>query len=246
MQDLQNMMDRIVGHSESFGLFTNTTKTKTMVFSKTHVHTHLIIKGATVEQVSSFKYLGTIMTSLYDPKKEIRSRIKQARRTFTSMKTFFTRSDLSLDLRVRMIRCYIFSTLLYGCESWTLDPNTKRKIDAFKMYLYRRMLRISWVNKITNEEVFSRMQKQKELMLAIRERKTRYIGHLMRGERYELLRLIIQGKIQGKRSIGRRQNSWLKDMGRWFGCTSVDIFRMAVSKTMLAIWIVNLRKEMAS
>ncbi|XP_071580242.1 uncharacterized protein [Temnothorax nylanderi] len=124
MQDLQNMIDRIVRHSESFGLFMNTTKTKTMVFSKTHVHAHLIIKGATVEQVSFFKYLGTIMTSLYDPKKEIRSRIEQARRTFTSMKTFFTRSDLSLNLRVRMIRCYIFSTLLYGCESWTLDPRS--------------------------------------------------------------------------------------------------------------------------
>ncbi|XP_024887867.1 uncharacterized protein LOC112464852 [Temnothorax curvispinosus] len=67
----------------------------------------------------------------------------------------------------------------------------------------------------------------------------------MRGERYELMRLIIQGKVQGKRSIGRRQNSWLKDIGRWFGCTSVDIFRMAVSKTMLAIWIANLRKETA-
>ncbi|VEN45339.1 unnamed protein product [Callosobruchus maculatus] len=68
----------------------------------------------------------------------------------------------------------------------------------------------------------------------------------MRGQKYELLRVIIEGKIQGKRSIGRRQNSWLKDIRRWFGCSSLDIFRMAVSRTTLAIWIANLRKETAS
>lgn len=111
------------------------------------------------------------------------------------MRKFFTRSDLSLELRVWMIRCYIFSVLLYGCESWTLDPATERKLDAFEMYLYRRILRISWVQKITNEEVLSRMRKWREFMLAIKERKTRYIGHFMRGEKYELLRLIIEGKI---------------------------------------------------
>jgi len=66
---------------------------------------------------------------------------------------------------------------------------------------------ISWVQKITNWEVLARMGKSKELMLIVKEKKTRYISHLMRGERYEL-RLI----IEGKRSVKRKQHSWLKDM----------------------------------
>lgn len=67
----------------------------------------------------------------------------------------------------------------------------------------------------------------------------------MHGEKYELLRLIIEGKIIGIRSVGRRQNYWLKDLRRWFGCTSVDIFKAVVQKIILAIWIANLRAETA-
>lgn len=245
-QDLQRLLNQIVRHSEHYGLLINTTKTKIMAFTKKPVQAHLVIDGDLVEQVSTYKYLGSIVNDQCDPKREVRSRIEQARKTFISMRQFFVRSDLSLELRVRMVRCYIFSVLLYGCESWTLDTSIEKKIDAFEMYIYRRILRISWVQRVTNVAVLNRMCKQKELMLTIKERKTRYIGHIMRGEKYELLRLIIEGKIQGKRSIGRRQNSWLKDIRRWFDCSSIDIFRMAVSRTTLAIWIANLRKETAS
>lgn len=245
-QDLQRLMNELVRHSENCGLLINTTKTKVLAFTKTPVQIHLDINGDPVEQVSSYKYLGCIVNDQCDPKKEIRSRIEQARKTFINMRQFFTRSDLSLELRVRMVRCYIFSVLLYGCESWTLDISLEKKLDAFEMYIYRRILRISWVQRVSNVEVLNRMRKQKELMLTIKERKTRYIGHIMRGKKYELLRLIIEGKVQGKRSIGRRQNSWLKDIRRWFGCSSIDIFRMAVSRMTLAIWIANLRKETAS
>lgn len=100
IQDLQDMMDRIVQCSESFDLSMYTAKTKVLVFSKTPMHAYLTIKGITMEQVPSFKYLGTIVTNQNDHKKEIRSRIEQARRTFVCMRKFFTRSDLSLELRL--------------------------------------------------------------------------------------------------------------------------------------------------
>lgn len=245
MKALQRMVDRIVRCSEEFGLFMNTAKTKVLVFSNNNKIpvTRLTIKGITVEQVRSIKYLGTIVNNKNNPKEEIKSRIEQARKMFISMRRFFT-SNLSLELKVRMIRCYVFSDLLYGCESWTLDPAIEKKLEAFEMYLYRRILRISWMQEITDEEVLNRMRKQRELMLAIKERKMRYIGHLMQGEKYELLRLIIEGKIQGKSK--RRQNSWLEDIERWFNCTSEKIFQTAVSKNTLAIWIANLREETAS
>ena len=107
------------------------------------------------------KYLGAMMDEQCDCKKEIKCRIEQARRQFMSMKKLFVRSDLSLQLRMRMIRCYVFSILLYGCESWTLDQYIEKRIDAFEMYIYRRLLRIPWVLKISNEEVLHRMKKQK-------------------------------------------------------------------------------------
>lgn len=244
--ELQHMMDNVVQHSERFGLQLNVSKTKVIVFAKTHVAANLYINGEIVEQVAAFKYLGTNINSQSESKKEILSRIEQARRTFMNMKTFFTRSDLSLELRIRMTRSYIFPILLYGCESWTLDPNTEKRLNAFEMYLYRRMLRVSWTQRVTNDEILIRMNKQRELMNTIKVRKTQYIGHVMRGERYELLRIIIEGKIKGRRSVGRRQNSWLKDLRRWYGCSSAEIFRAAVSKATIAIWIANLRQERAT
>lgn len=151
----------------------------------------------------------------------------------------------SLELRLRMLRCYVFPILLYGSESWTLDISLENKIEAFEMYLYRRILRISWVDRVTNAEVLERMSKSKELLDTVKERKIQYLGHVMRGEKYELLRIVLEGKIKGKRSIGIRQNSWLKDIRRWLGKTSNEIFKAAVNRTLKIIWIANLRRETA-
>ena len=72
------------------------------------------------------------------------------------------------------------------------------------MHTYRRILKIPWTDKVTNIEALIRMKKDIELLLKLKERKTRYLGHIMHGDRYEILRLIIEGKIEGRRSVGRR------------------------------------------
>lgn len=123
-------------------------------------------------------------------------------------------------------------------------PTIRNRMNAFDMFINRRILRIPWIQKVTNDEVLQRMGKQKELLdTTIKERKMQYLGHVLRGERYELLRLIMEGKVQGKRSVGRRENSWLKDMRRWFERSSSQIFRPAASRATIAIWIANFRKE---
>ena len=114
-------------------------------------------------------------------------------------------------------------------------------MEALEMYFYRRMLKIPWIQRVTNVKVLRRMQKEAELLNTIERRKLQYLGHILRGEKYGILHLILQGKIDGRRSIGRRQNSWLKDLRRWLGCTSFDLFRKAVSKIQIAIWLANLR-----
>ena len=239
--DLQQMINKVVDYSEASGLTINSTKTKVIVFSKKPVKCCIKVNEMELEQVSSVKYLGTILDDSCTSKKEVRSRIEQARLTLMRMKNLFTRRELSLGLRVRLLRCYVFTVLLYGAESWTLDANLEKRINAFELYAYRRMLRISWIQKITNETVLNRMRKQLEVLSTVKERKLRYLGHIMRGPKYEILRLIIEGKIVGRRSVGRRQNSWLKDLRRWFGCSSIELFRSAGSRIEIATWIANLR-----
>ena len=128
-------MNVVVQYSKMFGLLMSTAKTKTLVFSKHLIDLSLRIDGRNIEQVSSIKYVGTILNDSCDINREIWSRIEQARRTFLNMKNVFTRSELSLNLCMRMVRCYIFSVLLYRCESWSLSPEMERKITSFKMYI---------------------------------------------------------------------------------------------------------------
>ena len=138
---------------------------------------------------------------------EIRARIEQARATFLKMKHLLVSRHISIELTLRIVRCYVFPVLLYGLESWTPQQDVIKKLEAFEMWTYRRMLRISWVEHITNIQVLDRMSKQKEILNNIKIRKLQYLGHISRNSKYQLLQLIIQGKIQGKRNIGRRTTS---------------------------------------
>jgi hypothetical protein len=132
------------------------------------------------------------------------------------------------------------SILTYGCEGWTLGPDLEKRIEALEMYCYQRMLRILWMQKISNVRVLHMMNKSPEILSTIKRRKLQYLGHIMRGKKYELLRIIIEGRIAGKRSAGRRQNLWLKDLRRWLGRSSLDILHGAVLRIRRELWMANL------
>lgn len=138
------------------------------------------------------------------------------------------------------MRCYIFSVLLYGVETWTLTQSTSKKLEAFEMWCYRRMLKIPWIDKIRNEEVLERLKKEREVLATVKKRKLEYFGHVMRGEKYEIIKLILQGQIEGRRNAGRRRHSWLKNLRDWFNCPTTSLFRAAASKVKIAIMIANL------
>jgi hypothetical protein len=84
------------------------------------------------------------------------------------------------------------------------------------MWCFRRILNISWVDKVTNTKVLRRIGKESEVMKIIKSRKLQYFGCLLRGEKYQVLQLIIQGKICGKRSKGRPRTSWLQNLRELF------------------------------
>jgi hypothetical protein len=213
-----------------------------MIVSKTqHGNERLMIEQTQIEKVETYKYLGTWVDDKNDQSREIKVRIETARQAFVKMKTMLTNRDLQLHLRLRALRCYIFSILLYGMEAWTLKKQHIRKIEAFEMWCYRRILKIQWVQRITNAEVLRRLNKELEIMNSIKRRKLEYLGHITRGEKYELLRIIMQGRIQGRRSIGRRRISWLKNLREWFNCSSLQLFRAAANKVTIAVMISNLR-----
>ena len=119
--DLQALVTEAKIHSENAGLSMNVKKTKTMVVSKRDaVPTHIKIDNEILEQVVNFKYLGQTITPDARNEQEIKIRIAIAKSRFQQMHKLLTAQKTSFSLRYRLLECYIFSVLFYGCETWTL------------------------------------------------------------------------------------------------------------------------------
>jgi hypothetical protein len=102
---------------------------------------------------------------------------------------------LDLELRKKLVKCYIWSIALYGAETWTLRAVDQKHLDSFEMWYWRKMEKISWTDHVRNEEVLLRVKEQRNFLHEIRKRKANWIGHILR--RNFLLQQFIEGKIQG-------------------------------------------------
>lgn len=245
LEGLQSLITRIANFSKEYGLDFNIKKTKYMVISKNNIPPgQLLVNQQPVIRVSNYVYLGTNVNDRWDHSVEIRQRIEKARSAFTKMNNIFKSHSIPLKTKIRLLRCYVFTVLLYGVESWTLTEASTKKLEAFEMWCYRRILKISWVDRITNDAVLRRMGKEREIVNNVKKRKLEYLGHVMRNEqRYNLLQLILQGKIFGKRGPGRRRISWLQNLRKWFSLTTTGLFKAAVNKIRIAMLVANIRNE---
>lgn len=136
----------------------------------------------------------------------------------------------------------MFSTLLYGVEAWTLNNKDMKRLEAFEMWAYRRILKVAWTEKVRNTEILVRVQKNTEIIATVKKRKLEYFGHVMRGKKYRLLQNIMQGKIAGRRAPGRRKTSWMKNLRDWFDMSSSKLFRLAFDKIRIAKMVTNVLK----
>ena len=181
-QQLQQLINTVVTESELKGLYLNSTKSFTMVFSKAKVNPDcsVSVHGNVLGQAQSFVYLGSLFTSDARSDKEIRRRIGIAKSTFTSLNIILTARNISIAVRQIVLKCYIWSTLLYGCETWTISGDMIKKLEALEIWFYRRMLGISWKEKVTNVEVYRRMNTSTSLLIDIVHRQLTFLGHILR------------------------------------------------------------------
>ena len=111
-------------------------------------------------------------------------------------------------LKLRILKIYIISVVGCGSEAWTFSSTVKEKINAMEMWCYRRILKISWKEIISTEEVLDMIGKRKSLLQDLIKRKMRFVGHMMRGSSGLLSRLVLEGMIEGIRDRGRQKRSW--------------------------------------
>jgi hypothetical protein len=155
-----------------------------------------------LENVVSFKYLGSILTNDEKCTCEIKCRIAMAKAALKKKRKLFI-STLDLELRKKLVKCYVWSIALYGAETWTFRAVDQKHLERFEMWCWRRMDKISWNDHVRNEEVLLRVKEQRNILNEIRKRKANRIGYIL--HRNCLLQRVIEGKIQGGIEVTGRQ-----------------------------------------
>jgi hypothetical protein len=139
---------------------------------------------------------------------------------------------LDLELRKKLVKCYIWSIVLYGAETWTLRAVDQKHLESFEMWCWRRMEKVSWTDHVRNEEVLFKVKEQRNILHEIRERKANWIGHILC--RNCLLQRVIEGKIKGGIEVtGRREGrcrKLLDDLGERKGYSHLK--EEALDRTM--------------
>jgi len=165
--------------------------------------------------------LGSTITNGARRTREVKSRIALVQAAFNKEKALFT-SKLNLDLKKKLIQCYIWSIALYGAESGTLQKVDQKYLKSFEMWCLRRMERIIWPNHVRNEEVLHRVKKERNILYTLERRKANWMDHICRNC---LPKHLTEWKIQGRIKVmgrwGRRYKQLLitwrkkKDTGNW-------------------------------
>ena len=152
---LQDIVDKIVTESQKLGLSLNVKKTYCMVISKRKEtpRCHLKSTGVVIKQVEQFNYLGSMLTSDGRCETEIKRRIGIAKKSFKDLSNILANRKISFDTRKRILKSYVWSVLLYGCETWNISKNMEERLSSVEMWFYRRMLRVSWMDKLSNQTI---------------------------------------------------------------------------------------------
>jgi hypothetical protein len=227
VSSLQRQIELTKTAAEKAGLILNINKTKTMVFGDRNIDNSIQVAGNTIENVEKFEYLGSLLTWDNNCSEEIKRRIGKATGAMASLRHIWNSKKLKLENKLRILTTCVFSVLLYASETWTLKEADRKKLLAFEMKCYRRVLKINWQDMVRNEDIRKKISKEETIIDTIKKRKLRLFGHICRMDDGRLIKHLIFGKMDGKSRRGRPCREWLDDITEWCQRSGHDLFHLA-------------------
>ena len=155
------------------------------------------------------------------------------------MSNVLTARNISNQTKLRLIKCYRWSTLMYGCETWTISQAMKKQLEAAEIWFLRRTMKISWIKEVTNKNALRRTQTERQLMKQIAKRQCSFLRHVLRKRGIEYQ--VATGKVEGKRDRGRQRQIFLGWIDKCLGRRGVDIIRLVENKTLCHAVTANVR-----
>ena len=172
------------------------------------------IDGETVETVSDFIFLGSQITADGDYSHEIKRHLLLGRKVMTNLDSILKSRDITLPTKAHQVKAMVFPVVMYGCESWTVKKAERRRIDAFDLWCWRRLLRVPWTAKRSNQSILKEISPGCSLEGLMLKLKLQYFGHLMR-KVDSLEKTLMLGGIGGRRRRRQQRMRWMASRTRW-------------------------------
>ena len=164
--------------------------------------------GESVETVADFIFLGSKITADGDCSHEIKRCLLLGRKVMTNLDSILKSKDITLPTKVHLVKAMAFPVVMYGCESWTIKKVECRRIDAFELWCWRRLLRVPWTARRSNQSMLKEISPGSSLEGLMLKLKLQFFGPLIR-RTDSLEKTVMLGKIEGRRRRGRQRVRWL-------------------------------------
>ena len=204
-QKAKSHLMKVKEKSEKAGLKLSIQETKIMASSPI---TSWQIDGETTETAREFILLGSQITADGDCSHEIKRCLLLGRKTMTNPESILKSKDLTFPTKVHLVKAMIFPVVMYECESWTIRKAEHRRIDAFELWCWRRLLRVPWTARRSSQSILKEISPECSLEGLMLKLKLQYFGHLMR-RADSLEKTLTLGGIGGRRRRGRQRMRWL-------------------------------------
>ena len=211
-QDIQEKTNKFHSTAETVGLKINIKKTKTMKINS-RIEEPIKVVETPIEEVEEFIYLGSKVTKDGDAERDVISRLGKARFAYASLRKVWNAKNISTKTKLRIFKSNVLSVLLNGAETRKMTTSINSRIETFQSRCLRRILRIYWYHRVTNEEV-RRRAGLRPIVEEVRNRRWKWLGHVSRMEKDAPPRIALRWTPEGKRKRGRPKETWRRTMER--------------------------------
>ena len=174
-----------------------------------------------METVTGSIFLDSKITTDGDCSREIKRHLLLGRKAMTNLDSILKSRDITLPTKVHLVKAMAFPVVMYGCKSWTIKKTEHRRIDAFELWCWKRLLRVPWTARRSNQSITKEISPEYSLEGLMLKLKLQYFGHLMcRTDSLE--KTLMLGKIEGRRRRERQRMRWLDGI--------TDVMNMSLSK----------------
>ena len=214
---IQEKTSKLNENAQLIGLRINKKKSEIMTLNVPNPE-RIQVDGQDLPMTDEFTYLGSTVRSDGGAGKDIKNRLGKARNSFNMLNNIWRSQQYGLRTKLKIYNACILSTLLYGSECWRMTESDLQKFSTFHTKNLRRILRIFWPRRISNEDLLQQCR-QESMEIILLKRRWKWIGHTLRREPDHISRIALHWTPEGKRKRGRPRNTWRRtvesEMNLW-------------------------------